>query len=123
MAAIQDLLQATSPRCDFLHLLVDLKFANHVLEGCSHQDEYATHKCTFFHTIVHDLSHGLIGQVGGLVHINRNHYIAFTADSHAQTIHFGNPQEKPIPPSVYTAFRWRLTQAPLGEGQLLDSDT
>lgn len=65
----------------FPHILIDLEFSNHVLDAYKQQDQYtATKKFTYLWKVDHDLLHGLIESVGGVIHINNNHYITFVLE-------------------------------------------
>ena len=115
--AMYDDLCSSSWDCESPHLLVDLEFSSRILEAYESHEQYAIGaNYTFLWKVEHDLSHGLIESVGGLIHINGNHYIAFILDAAAQSIHFSNPMHNPIPAGVQDTFLWWFRQL-LEEGQ------
>ena len=76
------------------------------------EDQYSTaRRFTYLRKVEHDLSHGLLETVGGLVHVNGNHYIAFVLDASACSIKLGDPMGKSPPERVSRALSWWLKLA------------
>ena len=116
--SIHDELRAASWDFEFPHLLVDVEFSNHILDAHANADQYGmAKKFAYLRKVEHDLMHGLVESVGGLVHVNRNHYISFVVDVAASTIKFGDPMMQTIPEQVRIAFVWWLTQLLEGEAK------
>lgn len=109
--AMQDELRASSFDYESPHLLVDLKFLENLIKAYKHQDQYCTSPdYKFLHMVEHDLSHGMIDSVGGLIHLNGNHYAIFVINAATQSVLLGDPQHTPLPLEVRASFTWWLRQ-------------
>ncbi|OBZ66407.1 hypothetical protein A0H81_13643 [Grifola frondosa] len=92
ISIMQDQLRSTTTDFDSQHLLVNLEFSNHLLKAYDDQHGYEEKKCyANLRKIEHDLGHGLLDSVGGLIHVNGNHFVVFVLNAEERFIGYGTP--------------------------------
>ncbi|KAL7277451.1 hypothetical protein ACG7TL_008372 [Trametes sanguinea] len=93
------------------HLLVGLEFSEQLIRAYGDQSDYLSRakRYSLLHDIQLQLGSGLLDSVGGLAHVNGNHYIAFVLDMKQGVLRSGDSLRRPLCPKLRVAFLWWFT--------------